>query len=70
MGVKTKGGMWCDYCARPVAGQKSTHRTRNTAAGITALGTGGVSLLFAKNDAYHCPNCGQPARKMRGTDRR
>lgn len=60
--------MWCDYCQRPVAGEKTTHRTRNTAAGLSVLATGGLSLLGAKSEGYHCPVCGQPVRRMRRGD--
>jgi hypothetical protein len=69
MGQRTKGGMWCDYCQRPVAGEKTTHRARNTTLGVSALATGGWSLLFAKNEGYHCPSCGQPVRRMTTADR-
>jgi hypothetical protein len=68
MGVKTKAGMWCDYCVRPVAGQKTTHRARNTVAGMFALGTGGLSLAAAKVDGFHCPMCGQPVRRATRAD--
>ena len=67
--MKSKGGMYCDYCQRPVAGQKATHRMRNTASGVFALGTAGASLLGANVDGYHCPNCGQAVRKMTRADR-
>lgn len=67
MGVKVKAGMWCEYCVRPVAGQKSTHRLRNGVAAVLAAPTGGAALLGARADGYHCPICGQPVRKLRTT---
>ena len=37
MGLKVKGGMWCDFCQRPVAGQKSTKKFLKL-AGMVASG--------------------------------
>ncbi|HEX8207473.1 MAG TPA: hypothetical protein VF587_15525 [Solirubrobacteraceae bacterium] len=68
MGFKTKQGMWCEYCQKPVAGQKGTHRARGAAVAVTAPLTGGLSLLGAKSEAYHCPTCGQPVRKAAKLD--
>jgi predicted RNA-binding Zn-ribbon protein involved in translation (DUF1610 family) len=65
MGVKVKGNMYCDACQRPVAGQKSTHRLRNTAAVITAPVTGGASMAGAASGKWHCPNCGGPVKTIR-----
>jgi hypothetical protein len=65
MGQKTKGGMWCQYCQRPVLGVKSTARFRNTLLTLGAPVTGGYSLLGAKCEGYVCPNCGQPVQRMR-----
>ena len=64
MGMKSQGGMWCDYCQRPVAGQKATSRARNTVATVTAPLTSGLSLFGVKVNRWHCPNCGQPVRPM------
>jgi len=54
--------MWCDYCQRPVAGQKPTSRARNTVVGLTVPLTSGLSLLGAKINKPVCPICGQPVR--------
>jgi hypothetical protein len=68
MGVKKQGGYWCDFCGAPVAGEKTTHRARG-AAGILAAGTtGGLSLLAAVPDRYHCPNCGGRVRLATAAD--
>jgi hypothetical protein len=48
MGVKTQGGMWCNNCQQPVAGQKTTHRFRNLASFATLGATGGLSMLGFK----------------------
>lgn len=37
MGQSVRGGMWSDRCARPVAGQKTTHCARNLVAGVSAI---------------------------------
>lgn len=52
MGVKVKGGMYCQRCDKPVAAQKSTHRARGAASIATGL------WPFALPDDYHCPDCG------------
>jgi hypothetical protein len=68
MGVKKQGGYWCDFCGGPVAGEKTTHRARG-AAGVLASGvTGGLSLLAAVPDRYHCPNCGGRVRLATAAD--
>lgn len=54
MGLKVVGGMYCKRCERPVAAQKTTHRTR----GAAGLATGFWPL--AVPDDLHCPNCGGP----------
>jgi hypothetical protein len=66
MGQVNNGGMWCDYCNRPVMGVKNTHHVRNTlgVAGIAA--TGGLSLLLAKTERFVCPNCGNTVRRAWG----
>jgi hypothetical protein len=61
LGVKVKGGMYCQRCAKPVMAQKSGHGVRNTAAIGGALATGGLSLLGAKSEKWRCPLCGGPA---------
>jgi hypothetical protein len=58
MGVKKHGGYWCDFCHGPVAGEKTTHRARGAAGVLVSGVTGGLSLLAAVPDRYHCPNCG------------
>ncbi len=68
MGQVTRGGMWCDYCDRPVAGHKTSRRARNTIAGLLAVPTSGASLLGARVDGYHCPICGSPVRYASETD--
>lgn len=54
MGVRVKGGMYCERCDHPVAAQKSTHRARGAAGLATGL------WPLAVPDAYHCPDCGGP----------
>jgi hypothetical protein len=58
MALQVKGGMYCPRCNLPVAGQKSSHRIRNTASAVAAPATAGVSLAGVKVDDWHCPNCG------------
>jgi hypothetical protein len=60
MGMKVKGGMYCLNCQSPVPAQKSTHRLRNTVAGVTAPITGGYSLAAAASGEWHCQRCGGP----------
>jgi len=60
MGQYTKGDMWCSRCSRNVLGVKNTHRARNTIGVGGALMSGGLSLLVAKREGYHCPACGGP----------
>jgi hypothetical protein len=51
--------MWCDYCQRPVAGQKSTQKfAKLTATVLTGGGYAGLPGM------YHCPFCGQRVRPM------
>jgi predicted RNA-binding Zn-ribbon protein involved in translation (DUF1610 family) len=57
MGLKLKSGMWCDYCARPVAGHKTTKKM----AGLGWMLIGGLE----PPGRYHCPSCGQPVRPLR-----
>ena len=68
MGQRTKGGKWCDTCRKPVLGIKTTARARNTVSALTAPGTMGASLLFAKMEGYVCPTCGQPVRRATQAD--
>jgi hypothetical protein len=57
MSVKVKGGMWCDRCRRPVAGQKSTHKA------FKAMGTIASGGLYPPVPGlYHCPSCGSTVR--------
>ncbi len=70
MGQKTKGGMWCDTCQRPVMGLKNTHRIRNTLSGGAAMLTAGASLVGSKVEGYICPTCGGRARPRRSADGR
>lgn len=58
MGQRTKGGMYCDYCQRPVMGVKTTHRLRNAASVGGVVATGGLSLAGSKVEGYVCPTCG------------
>jgi hypothetical protein len=60
MGQKTKGGMWCPECDRPVMGVKNTHRIRNAAGLLAAPATGALSLNGLKTEGYICPTCGGP----------
>ena len=60
--MKVRRGMWCERCAGPVAGQKATHRARNTALTVLSLPTYGVSLRGARVEGFHCPHCGGPVR--------
>jgi len=62
MGQRSKGGLWCDRCQRPVLGVKTTHRARNTLSVGGALATGGLSLLGTRVEGYRCPHCGGRAR--------
>ena len=55
MGVKVKGGMWCDTCQRPVAGQKSTKKVASLSTMLLTAG-----WVPAIPSGYHCPFCGQP----------
>lgn len=57
MSVKVKGGMWCDSCQKPVAGQKSTRKAFQTMA---TVGTAGAYIPTPGE--YHCPSCGGPVR--------
>lgn len=59
MGVKVKGGMWCDTCQKAVAGQKSTAKVAKV--GATVLSGG---LYPALPGGYHCPTCGSPVRRL------
>ncbi len=63
MAVREKGGMWCDACAKPVTARKTGRRVRNTASIGGAIPTGGLSLLFARSDQWHCSVCGGPVRR-------
>ena len=56
MGLKVKGGMWCDTCQKPVAGQKST-------AKVAKLGATALGYPIAPG-TYHCPTCGSPVRRV------
>jgi len=58
MGQKTKGGMWCPSCQRPVMGVKNTHRVRNAGSVAGVMATGGLSLFAMKSERYVCPICG------------
>ena len=57
MGQKSKGGMYCAACDRPVMGVKNTHRFRNILSVGTSIATAGVSLLGTKVEGYACPTC-------------
>lgn len=60
MGMKVKGGMYCQSCDKPVAAQKATSRVRNTLA-VAATGLiGPASLAASKYNEWHCPACGGP----------
>ena len=65
MGQKTRGGMWCTYCQRPVMGIAETHRATGAATflAIPALtGLGGGSN-------FACPTCGGKVRPKRWSDK-
>jgi hypothetical protein len=51
-----------------VAGEKNTHRARNTLMGVAAPITGGYSLMEARIEGYHCPACGSPVRPATESD--
>ena len=68
--MKVRGGMWCECCAGPVAGQKATHQARNTALTVLALPTYGASLLGARVEGFDCPHCGGPAGDATSADHR
>lgn len=69
MGVKVKGGMYCQRCDKPVMAQKSGHGVRNTLSVGGVLATGGLSLLGTKSEKWCCPFCGGPVikEKFKGT---
>ncbi len=48
MGQKVKGGLWCDACARPVAGIKTRHRMRNLASNMFSGPAAGLLLGTSK----------------------
>jgi hypothetical protein len=64
LGVKVKGGMYCQRCKQPVMAQKNGHGVRNTVAVGGALATVGLSLLGAKSEKWRCPLCGGPAKPI------
>src|ERR1044072_9661703 len=64
MGLKTKGGFYCDHCEHPVVAHKGTSRIRNTAAVLGAPLTGGGSLAVTSYNDWHCPACGSPVRRL------
>ena len=65
MGQKTKGGMWCDYCQRPVMGVKNTHRMRNTISIVAMPATQFVSAAGLKRDmSWICPTCGSSVHRQ------
>lgn len=53
MGVKVKGGMWCNRCQRPVAGQKSTRKLASVLGAVASAG-----LYVSGPSPFHCPFCG------------
>jgi ribosomal protein L7/L12 len=57
MVVRTKGGMYCLRCQRPVTAERAGHAVRNS---IGALATLGLSL---KSERWHCPVCGGPVER-------
>jgi hypothetical protein len=59
MGLKVRGGMWCDTCQKPVAGQKSTAKVAKLTATVMTGGT-----YPALPGAFHCPTCGSPVRRV------
>jgi hypothetical protein len=65
MGIRVKGGMYCQRCDKPVMAQKTGHGVRNTAAVGGALATLGLSLLATKGEKWCCPECGGPCVPMR-----
>lgn len=61
MGVRTKGGMRCPSCDRPIMAVKTTHRARNTMSGLLLPFTGGLSVFGFRVERYVCPYCGHQA---------
>jgi hypothetical protein len=59
MGVKIKGGMYCDRCKQPVAAHKQTHPVRNTIGTVGLIG-GGLGAFALKKEKWICPVCGGP----------
>ncbi len=57
--MRTKGGMYCPRCKRPVAAERTGHAVRNS---LGAAITAGLSL---KTERWHCPVCGGPVESER-----
>ena len=66
MGQKTKGGMFCPTCNKPVMGVKNTHRIRNAVSVGGVIATSGLSLAGSKVEGYICPNCGSKVSPKHG----
>lgn len=66
MGQKTKGGMFCSNCNKPVMGVKNTHRLRNTASVVALPATNALSLVGLKSEHYVCPTCGSKVQQKMG----
>lgn len=61
MGQKTKGGMWCRTCNKPVMAVRDTHLIRNPLSLFMIVITGGLSTIFFKRKSFVCPTCGNRA---------
>jgi len=58
VGVETKPGMYCERCAKPVAGH------RNVPSG--AMFWGGLIGKKMTSSDWYCPDCGGPVVKAAG----
>jgi hypothetical protein len=58
MGQQSVGGLWCDYCGRPVPAERTTHRTRNTIAGHRRAGNRRGESVPLQGGRSHISICG------------
>jgi ribosomal protein L7/L12 len=59
MSTRTKGGMYCPRCKRPVAAERTGHAVRNS------LGAALTAGLSVKTERWHCSACGGPVERER-----
>lgn len=64
MGLRTKGGMWCPRCQRPVVGVKATHAFRNILSVLLLPLTAALSIFGLRVSPYVCPRCGSRVRRI------